>query len=91
MFGRCACVCVCVCVYCKLAIEDAHHRVWTCPRWYHKRVSSLGTYTRRALANIVGEQPLLTGIFPSDPSLVTAQRTAEAAASWPQPFQLGLD
>ena len=70
-----------LCPYCRLAVEDVHHRFWACPRWYHKRVSSLGTYTRRALADIVGEQPLLTGIFPSDHSLVTTQRTAEAAAS----------
>jgi len=59
-----------LCPYCRLAIEDVHHRFWACPRWYHKRVSSLGTYTRRALADIVGEQPLLTGIFPSDPSFL---------------------
>ena len=76
------------CPYCKLAIEDVHHRFWACPRWYHKRTASLGTYTRRALVEIVGEQPMLTGIFPSDPALLAAQRAAEAAAAWPQPIQL---
>jgi hypothetical protein len=77
-----------LCPYCKLAIEDTNHRFWACPRWYYKRTSTLGTYTRRALADIVGEQSLLTGIFPSDPALVAAQHAAEAAATWPQPRQL---
>jgi hypothetical protein len=66
-----------LCPYCKLAVEDTNHRFWACPRWYYKRVSTLGTYTRRALADIVGEQSLLTGIFPSDPALVAAQLAAE--------------
>jgi hypothetical protein len=71
------------CPFCLLANEDPLHRFWQCPAWDAVRGQALQGWTRRGLERILGTFAVLTGIVPSNPALVEAQRTAEAAGAWP--------
>ena len=77
-----------LCPHCRLARESLKHRLLWCPRWDLLRLRHLKGQTVPSLLAVVPEITMLTGLVPVDAALLAAQRTAEAAATWPAPMRL---